>query len=84
MAGVLGVLPLLWMIGGGTLLVLKVLAVKTAAYDQCSDFKKFENAAITIRGIELAEKVRKDQYKTAKLSGRPITAPENANLFSLA
>ena len=39
-------------------------------------FKQFETAAITISGIELAEKIRKGQFKTGKLSGRPKTAPE--------
>lgn len=39
-------------------------------------FKRFETAAITISGIELAEKIRKQQFKTGKLSGRPRTAPE--------
>src|SRR3954454_9626737 len=38
-------------------------------------FKQFETAAITISGIELAEKIRKHQFKTGKLSG-PRTAPE--------
>jgi len=39
-------------------------------------FKRFDTAAITIRGIELAEKIRKHQFKTGKLVGRPKTAPE--------
>src|SRR3954454_3848954 len=39
-------------------------------------FKRFETAAITISGIELAEKIRKHQLKTGKLAGRPKTAPE--------
>jgi len=39
-------------------------------------FKRFEAAAITISGIELAEKIRKHQFKTGKLPGRPSTAPE--------
>jgi len=39
-------------------------------------FKRFEAAAITISGIELAEKIRKHQFKTGKLPGRPNTAPE--------
>lgn len=38
-------------------------------------FKRFETAAITISGIELAEKIRKHQFKTGKLLGRPKTAP---------
>ena len=39
-------------------------------------FKRFETAAITISGIELAEKIRKHQFKTGKLTGRPKAAPE--------
>jgi transposase-like protein len=39
-------------------------------------FKRFETATITISGIELAEKIRKHQFKTGKLSGRPTTAPD--------
>jgi transposase-like protein len=39
-------------------------------------FKRFEAAEITISGIELAEKIRKHQFKTGKLLGRPSTAPE--------
>jgi transposase-like protein len=39
-------------------------------------FKRFETAAITISGIELAEKIRKHQFKTGKLVGRPKAAPE--------
>ena len=38
-------------------------------------FKRFDTAAITISGIELAEKIRKHQFKTGKLAGRPKTAP---------
>jgi hypothetical protein len=40
-------------------------------------FKQFETAAITISGIEpLRRKIRKHQFKTGKLTGRPKTAPE--------
>jgi transposase-like protein len=39
-------------------------------------FKRFKTAAVTISGIELAEKIRKHQFRTGKLSGRPKTAPE--------
>lgn len=38
--------------------------------------KRFETAAITISGIELAERIRKHQFKTGRLPGRPRTAPE--------
>jgi transposase-like protein len=37
-------------------------------------FKQFGTATITIGSIELAEKIRKHQFKTGKLSGRPQTA----------
>ena len=39
-------------------------------------FKQFETAAITISSIELAEKIRKHQFRTGKLSGRPKTMPD--------
>ena len=39
-------------------------------------FKRFETAAITIGGIELAEKIRKHQFKTGNLPGQPATAPD--------
>jgi transposase-like protein len=39
-------------------------------------FKRFDTAAVTITGIELAEKIKKDQFKMGKLSGRPAAAPE--------
>jgi transposase-like protein len=39
-------------------------------------FKRFETASVTISGIELAEKIRKRQFKTGKLPGRPVTASD--------
>ena len=39
-------------------------------------FKRFEAAVVTITGIELAEKIKKNQFKIGKLPGRPTTAPE--------
>jgi transposase-like protein len=39
-------------------------------------FKRFDTAAVTISGIELAEKIKKHQFKIGKLAGRPKTAPE--------
>ena len=39
-------------------------------------FKRFETAAITISGIELAEKIRKQQFKTQNLPGRPVADPD--------
>jgi transposase-like protein len=38
--------------------------------------KRFENAVKTISGIELAEKIRKRQFKTGKLGGLTATVPE--------
>jgi hypothetical protein len=38
-------------------------------------FKRFDTAAVTISGIELAEKIKKNQFKIGKLPGRPATAP---------
>ena len=39
-------------------------------------FKRFEKAAVTIRGIELAAKIKKDQFNLRSLTGKPATAPE--------
>jgi len=39
-------------------------------------FKRFEKAAVTIRGIELAAKIKKDQFNLRPLTGKPATAPE--------
>ena len=39
-------------------------------------FKRFANAAVVIGGIELAEKIKKDQFKTGKLGRATATAPE--------
>jgi hypothetical protein len=36
-------------------------------------FERFANAAVMISGIELAEKIKKGQYKTGKLGGRRLT-----------
>ena len=38
-------------------------------------FKRFDTASITISGIELAEKIKKAQFKTGKLAGRSATSP---------
>jgi len=38
-------------------------------------FKRFQTAAVTISGIELATKIRKHQFKVGKLPGRPTTIP---------
>jgi hypothetical protein len=38
-------------------------------------FKRFETAAVTIRGIELAEKIKKNQFNLETLTGKPTTAP---------
>jgi transposase-like protein len=39
-------------------------------------FKRFANAAVVIGGIELAEKIKKSQFKAGKLGGATATAPE--------
>jgi transposase-like protein len=39
-------------------------------------FKKFENAVVTISGIELAEKIKKRQFKTGKPGGAEATMSE--------
>src|SRR3954452_24128405 len=38
-------------------------------------FKRFDSAAVTISGIELAAKIRKEQFKVGKLPDRPTTVP---------
>ena len=39
-------------------------------------FKRFENEAVTIIGIELAEKIKKGQFKTDRLGGHRATVSE--------
>ena len=39
-------------------------------------FKRFENAVVTICGIELAEKIKKGQFKIGKFAGRHVSTPE--------
>jgi transposase-like protein len=39
-------------------------------------FKRFETAAVTIRGIELAEKIKKHQFNLKPLTGKETTALE--------
>ena len=39
-------------------------------------FKRFEAAAVTICGIELAEKIMKHQFNLKALTGKETTAPE--------
>lgn len=39
-------------------------------------FKRFDNAVVTISGIELAEKIKKGQFKTGKLGGPRATMSE--------
>ncbi len=38
--------------------------------------KSFATAAVVAGGIELAEKIKKGQFKTGKLGGRTVTMPE--------
>ena len=38
-------------------------------------FKRFEIAEITVIGIELAEKIRKQEIKIGNLPGRPVSVP---------
>ena len=39
-------------------------------------FKRFDNAVVTISGIELAEKIKKGQFKTGKLGACHATMTE--------
>ena len=38
-------------------------------------FKRFETAAMTIRGIELAEKIKKNQFNLRSLTKKEVTVP---------
>src|SRR6184192_2155844 len=46
-------------------------------------FKRFDSAAVTITGIELAQKIKKHQFKIGKLSGDQELLPRFGQLFSL-
>ena len=39
-------------------------------------FKRFETAAVTIRGVELAAKIKKQQFDLKAVTGKAVTAPE--------
>ena len=39
-------------------------------------FKRFETAAVAIRGIEVAEKIKKQQFNLKPLTGKATTVPE--------
>ena len=39
-------------------------------------FKRFDSAAVTIRGIELVQKIQKHQFKIGTLGGRSAPMPE--------
>jgi hypothetical protein len=39
-------------------------------------FKRFDNAVVTISGIELAERIKKGQFNTGKLGGCNATMTE--------
>ena len=39
-------------------------------------FQRFDHAAVTITGIELAEKIKKDQFKTGKFGNQKFTMSE--------
>ena len=45
-------------------------------FGRCSGFKRFDNAAVTISGIELAEKIKKGQFKTGKFGSRKASLSE--------
>jgi hypothetical protein len=39
-------------------------------------FKRFDNAAVTISGIEPLQKIQKHRFKTGKLGSRSAAMPE--------
>src|ERR1700758_2061873 len=47
-----------------------------ASHQAVAGFRRFETAAVTTRGIELAEKIKKHQFNLRPLTGKAITAPE--------
>ena len=47
-------------------------------------FKRFDNAAVTISGIELAAKIKKGQHMTGNLGGRKATMSELWNAATAA
>jgi hypothetical protein len=49
----------------------------------CLGFKRFDHAVVTISGIELAEKIKKGQFKTGKLGGAEATMLDNGTQHSL-
>ncbi len=58
----------------------KRVIVRSSKYKQrlrpMLGLKSFATAAVVIGGIELAEKIKKGQFKTGKLGGRTATMPE--------
>jgi hypothetical protein len=46
------------------------------ALSRCSGSSDSKAAAVTIRGIELAEKIKKHQFNLKPLTGKETTAPE--------
>jgi len=54
----------------------RTIGESNSEFDRCWGFKRFENAAVTISEIELAEKIKKGQFKTGKLGGRRATMSE--------
>jgi hypothetical protein len=39
-------------------------------------FKRFQTAAVMIQGIELAEKIKKQQFNLKPLTGKVTSAPD--------
>ena len=40
-------------------------------------FNRFETAAVTIRGIELAEEIKKQQFSLKSVAGKASNVPAN-------
>ena len=53
----------------------RIIAELNSGFGRCSGSSD-SRQEITISGIELAEKIRKQQFKTGNLPGRPATAPD--------
>ena len=54
----------------------KTIGGSSSAAGPMLGFKRFDYATVTISGIELAQKIKKHQFKTGILTGRSATVSE--------
>ena len=48
----------------------------SSASEPMLGFKRFETAAVTIRGISVSREIKKQQFNLKPLTGKATTAPE--------